>query len=174
VWLFVAFEGLLFAGLFSTYFILRAGAGAPWAPFTAHRTAAIVSTALLFGATASFAAAMRMAQARRIAAFRGWMVAASALAFLFLPYRFLQYVDAWEFGYHASTSAQWRMYFLLTGVHALHVAGGVLVDVWLLCTSTARWVGEAPAVINRVAASALYWYFVNAIWVVLFVLLYVV
>ena len=63
---------------------------------------------------------------------------------------------------------------MLTGVHALHVAGGVLVNVWLLCTSTARWVGAAPAVANRVVAAGLYWYFVDAVWAILFVLLYVV
>ena len=173
MWLFLASEVMLFGGLFSAYFMLRAGSAEPWTPMRAHLDAAIVSTALLFGGTAAFAAAVRMARARRLAAFRGWMVAATVLAFVFLPYKYLQYFDVWEFGHRASTSPQWAMYFLLTGVHAAHVAGGVLVNVKLLCTGTARWVGEAPAVVNRVTASALYWYFVDAIWLVLFVVLYV-
>ena len=174
VWLFLASEVMLFGGLFSAYFTLRAGAAAAWMPFRAHLDPAIVSTALLFGGTAAFAAAVRMARAGRLAAFRAWMAAATVLAFLFLPYKYLQYVDAWDSGYHASTSTQWGMYFLLTGVHALHVAGGVLVNLRLLGTSAARWTGETPAVVNRVTASALYWYFVDAIWVILFLLLYVV
>jgi heme/copper-type cytochrome/quinol oxidase subunit 3 len=173
IWLFLASEAMLFGGLFSAYFMLRAGAPAPWLPLTGHFTAAMVSTALLFGSTAAFATAARAARALRIPAFRGWMAVSIVLAFLFLPYKGLQYVDLAESGIHPSTSTMWATYFLLTGVHALHVFGGLFANLRLLTASTSSWVGSAPAAINRVEATGLYWYFVDLVWVVLFVLFYV-
>lgn len=174
MWLFLASEAMLFGGLFSAYFMLRAGAAEAWRPMSGHIDAALVSTALLFGGTAAFAVALRMARARRIPAFRGWMLAAVLLPLLFVPYKGLQYLDLSEFRIYPSTSTQWATYFLLTGVHAAHVAGGVLVNAWLLLTGTATWVDAAPKIINRMEATARYWYFVDLVWIVIFVLMYVV
>jgi cytochrome c oxidase subunit 3 len=174
IWLFLASEAMLFGGLFSAYFTLRAGAVEPWRPMAGHFDAAIISTGLLFGSTASFAIAARAARARRIPAFRGWMLAATILGFLFLPYKALQYFDLLEVTLRPSSSTHWATYYLLTSVHALHVFGGLLVNGRLLLTSTASWVGGAPATVNRVEAAALYWYFVDLVWVVILVLFYVV
>jgi heme/copper-type cytochrome/quinol oxidase subunit 3 len=174
VWLFLASEAMLFAGLFSAYFTLRAGSVEPWQPFIAHRTFAIINTALLLGAGGALVFAVRMARARRIQAFRGWMFAAVLLSVAFLGLKALEYFDATEMGWYPRTSTQWAMYYLLTGVHALHVIGGALVNARLAATGSAAWVGSAPNVINRVEGAALYWYFVDLIWIILFVLLYVV
>ena len=174
VWLFLASEAMLLGGLFSAYFMLRAGAVEPWRPFSGHVTPAIVISVLLLGGTTAFAIAARMARARRLAAYRGWMLAAVLLPLLFVPYTGLEYLDLFELGVRPSSGTQAATFFLLTGVHALHVAAGVAVNVRLLLTSTAAWVGDAPRAINRVEATALYWYFVDAVWVILFVLFYVV
>ncbi|HET7697262.1 MAG TPA: cbb3-type cytochrome c oxidase subunit I [Vicinamibacterales bacterium] len=173
VWLFLASEAMLFGGLFSAYFMLRAGSLQPWLPLAGHSRAAAVITLLLFGGTAAFAAALRMARERRIAAFRRWMVAAVLLPLLFVPYTLLEYLDLGEFGFRPSSSTQAATFFLLTGVHALHVAAGVLANVRLLVTATDTWVGDAARVVNRVEATRLYWYFVDAVWVILLVLFYV-
>src|SRR6185436_14460116 len=76
IWLFLASEVMLFGGLFSAYFTLRAGAPQRWAPLGAHMDAALVSTVLLFGATGAFAMALRSARASRLPAFRVWIGAA--------------------------------------------------------------------------------------------------
>jgi heme/copper-type cytochrome/quinol oxidase subunit 3 len=174
MWLFLASEAMLFAGLFSAYFMLRAGAEEPWTPLRHHLDAAVASTVMLFGGTAAFAAAVRMARRNRGAAFRGWMIAATILPLLFLPYKALQYVDLAEAHFYPSSSTQAATYFLLTGVHALHVAAGVFVNAWLAATRTSTFVASAPFLVNRLEATALYWYFVDVVWLVLVVLLYVV
>lgn len=173
IWLFLASEAMLFGGLFSAYFTLRAGSLEPWQPFLAHRALATVNTVLLLGAGTALVFGVRMARARRIPAFRGWMAAGVLLSVAFLGVKALEYFDAVAMGWYPRTSTQWATYYLLTGVHALHVVGGVLVNVRLAATGTAAWRGSAPAVINRVEAAALYWYFVDLIWIILFVLLYV-
>jgi len=173
VWLFLASEVMLFGGLFSAYFMLRAGALDRWRPLTSHATTAVLNTVLLLGGSAALSIAVRMARARRIAAYRGWMAAATVLPLLFLPVKALEYADLARLHVYPSSGTQWATYYLLTGVHALHVLAGVIVSAALLATSGATWMGDAPRAINRVEAAALYWYFVDVIWLLLFVLLYV-
>jgi heme/copper-type cytochrome/quinol oxidase subunit 3 len=153
--------------------MLRAGAVEPWAPLTGHAAGAVLSTALLFGGTAAFALAGSMAKRGRLSSFLIWMSAAIVLPLLFLPVKAFQYRELAQSGILPSTNTQWATYFLLTGVHALHVAGGVVMNVWLLSTSRAGRTAETAAVINRIKAAGLYWYFVDAVWLVLVVLLYV-
>jgi heme/copper-type cytochrome/quinol oxidase subunit 3 len=50
----------------------------------------------------------------------------------------------------------------------------MLVNAWLLATGNVRAPDGAPIVHNRMRATGLYWYFVDVVWVVLLVLLYVV
>ena len=59
-------------------------------------------------------------------------------------------------------------------MHALHVAGGIVGTFWLALTSPDLLDVDAPVAINRLQATALYWYFVDAIWIILLLLLYVV
>jgi heme/copper-type cytochrome/quinol oxidase subunit 3 len=50
----------------------------------------------------------------------------------------------------------------------VHVAGGVVVNVWLAAGTR-----DVPRLVNRLSAAALYWYFVDLVWLVLVALLYV-
>jgi heme/copper-type cytochrome/quinol oxidase subunit 3 len=131
VWLFLASEVMLFGGLFSAYFTLRAGSIEPWTPQREHIAPAILNTVLLLGGSASLLAARRAARGNRIGGFRAWMTPAILLPLFFVPHKLLEYQHWWDRGIAAATNNQWAMYFLLTGIHALHVAGGVVVNVWL-------------------------------------------
>ena len=174
MWLLLASEAMLFGGLFSAYFMLRAGSLERWRPLSAYSAPAAIITVMLLGGTAAYAVATRRARQRQIAAYRGWMLAAVILPLVFVPYTLLEWLDLVELGFRPASGTQAATFFLLTGVHTLHVAAGVLVNTRLLLTSTATWVAAAPQAINRVEATGLYWYFVDLVWVILLVLFYVV
>ena len=61
----------------------------------------------------------------------------------------------------------------LTGVHLLHVVGGLIAIAWVAVRTSAA-PADRPAAANRLRALALYWGFVDVVWVIIFVLLYVV
>jgi heme/copper-type cytochrome/quinol oxidase subunit 3 len=61
------------------------------------------------------------------------------------------------------------MYFTLTGLHALHVVGGTIANLWAVMGSTR--VGPAMTA-GRVHALSLYWAFVDVVWLVIFGLVY--
>ena|SRR5436190_13437804 len=182
MWLFLASEAMLFAGLFSAYFMLRAGAAEPWQPLRDHLGNAARNTLMLLAASGTFAAAVAAARARTVlpvwggmvAGFRMYLYPAVLFALAFCALKASEYAALFDRGLGPATNTQFAVYFLLTGVHLLHVAGGMVVTTWLALTRASTWASSPAAVVNRMEAVALYWYFVDVIWLILVVLLYVV
>ena len=64
------------------------------------------------------------------------------------------------------------MYFILTGLHGLHVIGGMVVMAFLFLTADAWWKKSPDKFTNRVECTGLYWHFVDLVWIFLFPVLY--
>jgi heme/copper-type cytochrome/quinol oxidase subunit 3 len=64
------------------------------------------------------------------------------------------------------------LYFVMTSLHALHVAGGVLVNLFLCGPGVAMTKADSPRFTGRVEAAALYWNFIDGIWILMFIVLY--
>jgi cytochrome c oxidase subunit III len=63
-------------------------------------------------------------------------------------------------------------YFTLTGLHGLHLIGGLLVFAFLWGPGSAMWKTEPERFTNRVEVSGLFWHFVDLVWIFLFPVLY--
>jgi len=64
------------------------------------------------------------------------------------------------------------IYFTLSGLHALHILGGVMVIAWLWGPGSAMWFTAPEQFTNRVEVSGLFWHFVDLVWIFLFPVLY--
>lgn len=64
------------------------------------------------------------------------------------------------------------MYFTLTGLHGLHVLGGLLVFAYLWGPGSRMWHTEPDRFTNRVEVAGLFWHFVDLVWIFLFPVLY--
>jgi cytochrome c oxidase subunit III len=64
------------------------------------------------------------------------------------------------------------IYFTLTGLHGLHVLGGLVVFAYLWGPGSRMWKREPERFTNRVEVSGLFWHFVDLVWIFLFPLLY--
>lgn len=64
------------------------------------------------------------------------------------------------------------LYFTLTGLHALHILGGILVIAYLWGPGSALWKTDPDRFTNRVEISGLFWHFVDLVWIFLFPVLY--
>jgi cytochrome c oxidase subunit III len=64
------------------------------------------------------------------------------------------------------------VYFTLTGLHGLHVIGGMLVFAYLWGPGSAMWALAPERFTNRVEVAGLFWHFVDLIWIFLFPVLY--
>ena len=79
-----------------------------------------------------------------------------------------------KFSHHIgpATNNFYATYFTMTGLHGLHVIGGIAVFVYLL-TSGAKLLETNPEhYANRIECTGLYWHFVDLVWIFLFPALY--
>jgi len=172
IWLFLASEVMLFGGLFSAYFTLRASAVEPWLPMHSHSGSPVLATInLLLGSLAFAAATHATRTGGRVKFVRTQLLMSLLWGFAFCVFKAGEYSGLFEAHLLPSTSTQMASYFLLTGVHVVHVIGGMVVGVWLLLTLPAE---LSPAFANRMRATALYWYFVDIVWLMIATLFYVV
>ena len=175
MWLFIASEVMLFGGLFSAYFMLRAGSTEPWRPMRDHVVSAMAGTLNLLLAASSLAMARLRARETPVkpTRVRSALIRSLLFALVFCMLKGADYSDLFHGGRTPSSSTQMATYFLLTGVHLLHVIGGMLATTWLAMTPRTTWESSPAVVLNRMDAIALYWYFVDAVWLMIFAMLYV-
>jgi cytochrome c oxidase subunit 3 len=166
VWL--ASELMFFAGLFAAYFALSAR-DAPWPPDDVHleTTRAVVSTVLLLVSSITMHRAVSAAEAGDASVARAWTVATIVLGTLFLVNLGLEWAGL---DFELSTDAYGSIYYLLTGFHGLHVFGGLVL---LGAVDLVR-VAPAERQTVRLRCAGYYWHFVDFIWVLVFLTIFVV
>jgi heme/copper-type cytochrome/quinol oxidase subunit 3 len=171
---FIGAESMFFAALISCLFVLRASLPV-WPPPLQPRLPIGVTTAntvvLLASSVAMILAARALRRLDRRDLVR-WLTVAAALGTLFLVVQGSEWVGLVRHGLTLSSSTYGTTFYTLIGTHALHVAGAL---VWLVATVALA--GAARSGTNRgplVRGCALYWHFVVAMWLVLFVAVYVV
>jgi heme/copper-type cytochrome/quinol oxidase subunit 3 len=96
---------------------------------------------------------------------RAWIGATLALGVIFLWGQGSEYLRL--FGQHVTISQNQfgATFFTLTGIHGLHVLAGLLALALLLGTKLQSQPGAVQAI-------AIYWYFVDAVWVIIFATVY--
>jgi cytochrome c oxidase subunit 3 len=167
VWL--ASELMFFSGLFAAYFTLRATARGPWPPEGVELQAGLAGlfTLILLASSGTIQLAVRALEADDRGRFRRWLVATVVLAVLFLANQGREWSEAtFAVDSHAFGSA----FFVMTGFHGLHVAGGVAAMLVLLGRARSPRFGAADT--PAVEVVSFYWHFVDAVWVVLFTTLF--
>jgi len=173
MWLFLASEVMLFGSLFSSYALLRSGAMSwPDQSAVVNAPLAAVNTLVLVVSSVAIVRANGALRSGNVAGFRRRMAITAALGILFLGVKSFEYRAELAEGLRPSTSNFLGLYFVMTSLHALHVAGGVVVNAFLCGPGAAMWPGNPARFSGRVAAATLYWNFIDAIWIIMFVVLY--
>ena len=173
IWLFLASEVMLFGGLFSGYVLLRTGAiDWPHGPERLSVPLAAFNTAVLIASSVSMVLSRRALKIGQFAKGRAWMLATIGLAVAFLGVKLFEYREHFHAGDVPARDNFFATYYTLTGVHGLHVAGGIIVMAYLAGPGAAMWNRQRVRYENRVETIALYWYFVDLVWLVLFPALY--
>lgn len=173
MWLFIASEVMLFGSLFSSYALLRSGAMS-WPDQSAivNVRLASVNTFVLIASSVLIVRAAASIRHGRLAACRRLMAIAAALGLLFLVIKTIEYRGELAEGLRPSMNNFLGLYFVMTFLHAIHVAGGVLVNLFLCGPGAAMARRDGPRYTGRVEAASLYWNFIDVIWILMFITLY--
>jgi heme/copper-type cytochrome/quinol oxidase subunit 3 len=182
VWLFLASEVMLFGGLFSAYIFLRVGAPA-WPGEMAGETyaraheilnvpLATLNTMVLIASSVTMVMSWASLAMKRFDRYRLYMAATILFGLIFLVVKGFEYGAKFEHHLLPSESNFLAIYFVLTGLHGLHVIGGIIVNSYFLGPGSRMWKTNPKQFTNRIEIAGLYWHFVDLVWIFLFPTIY--
>lgn len=184
VWLFLASEVMLFGGLFSAYVFLRIGVDA-WPGVldgTAYAHAsdilnvplATLNTMVLIGSSVTMVMAWASLMMNRFDRFKLYMGLTILAGLIFLVIKYFEYSAKLGHGLTPSDSNFLAIYFTLTGLHGLHVIGGIIVNGYFWGPGSKMWKTNPAQFTNRIEIAGLYWHFVDLVWIFLFPTIYLI
>ncbi len=169
-WILLAAIVMMFVALASSYIFLS---GNPeWQPVPMPR-AFMFSTGLILISSVTMAAARRQLRRGQGRKYQGWLLLTLLLGIGFLGCQFAGWKQLVSAGAFVSGNPHSSFYYLFTGAHGVHLLGGLTALAYVLARSSRVLVGEASE--KRSAATdavALYWHFLDGLWVCLFLLLW--
>jgi cytochrome c oxidase subunit 3 len=186
MWLFLATEILLFAGLFTGYAVYRFEFPLAFAEASRHLnlTAGTVNTVVLITSSFTVALAIHFARTDRRQAAAVCLVLTILMALAFLGIKAIEYTEHFHeralpgkfYAFKEVTipgaAMFYSLYFLMTGLHGLHVVIGMSVLMWILWrTLQGRY---SSRYYTGLELGGLYWHLVDLIWIFLYPLLYLI
>ena len=173
IWCFLASEVMLFGGLFSAYIMLRTGTTDwPHGSSLLNVPLATLNTLVLITSSVTMVMSWASLAIKNLKKYRMYMALTILLGLAFLVIKGFEYAHKFEHHHFPSTSTFYAIYFTLTGLHGLHVLGGILVNLYFLGPGSALWKTNPDQLTGRVECAGLYWHFVDLVWIFLFPVLY--
>jgi cytochrome c oxidase subunit 3 len=173
IWLFLASEVMLFGALFSTLIILRTGAQSwPHGYDLLNVPLATLNTMVLISSSVSMVLAWAALRLNNFGKFRLWLGTTFGLGCVFMVIKSIEYGSKFSHHHYPSTDNFYATYFTLTGLHGLHVLGGMIVFAYFLGPGSKMWKTKPEQFTNRIEVVGLYWHFVDLVWIFLFPTLY--
>ncbi len=173
IWLFLASEVMLFGALFASYILIRNGAQEwPRGDSILNVPLATINTIVLITSSVTMVMAWASLMRRQLGRFRLYMAGTILLGAVFLVIKFFEYNHKFESGLYPSSSNFLAIYFTLTGLHGLHVFGGMCINAYFLGPGAKLYKTNPVWFTNRVEHSGLFWHFVDLVWIFLFPTLY--
>ncbi len=186
MWVFLMTELMLFGGLFTTYILYRYAYPAGFVEGSHHLEVNLgaINTAVLLTSSLTMALSVHFGQLGNRKAIVLFLVLTLFLGLVFLGIKGLEYYHHyldqnvpgihWSFEDANANSVQmfFVLYFVMTGLHALHLIIGCLLVTLMLIQVV---IGRIGAVYwSPLELTGLYWHFVDIIWIFLLPLLYLI
>lgn len=191
MWVFLVTEILFFGGLFAAYVIYRS-----WYPelFLQASTQlntlwGAINTAVLIGSSLTVAMAIRSAQTNDNRGVYLNLLITLSLALVFMVIKYFEYTHKFHLGIfpggnfaptgeaaeiltHPKANIFFSIYYMMTGLHGLHVIIGIGLMIWLAIKAKNN--AFSAEYYTPVEIVGLYWHLVDIIWIFLFPLLYLI
>jgi cytochrome c oxidase subunit 3 len=187
MWVFIGSEAMLFGAIMLVFLIAHISYASAFAAASKHLSLALgtLNTAVLITSSFTMALAHLFSTARRWRAATLALGATVLLGLAFLTIKGTEYAMEFREGIAPVLGAPFTfdgpdpphaqlffsLYFAMTGLHGLHLVGGIAVIGWMLAFRRRT---DPASRIRRVQAAGLYWHFVDVVWVFLFPILYLI
>jgi len=169
--LFLASEGVFFAFLILAYVYFRnAISSGPTAASSLDPPVTAIYTVLLLASSGTIWIAEKRLKANSPSRFRAWLLITVALGAIFLVGQAREYARLLRHDVTVSRNLFASSFFTLTGFHGLHVFLGLAALATMLGIAYSSSIGKKE--ILAFESLALYWHFVDAVWIVIFSIVY--
>ncbi len=164
LWIAIGSISMMFAGFTSAYIVKSNQAG--WQAVQMPKIFYLSTVLILASSLCIYLAQMAM-KAREMAKYRLLLSATALLGVAFVATQFVGFSELWATKITFKESVAGSFFYIITGVHALHVFGGIIalaVLVLRVFNTKTKFYSTAP-----VETVSLYWHFVDLLWIYLFV-----
>jgi heme/copper-type cytochrome/quinol oxidase subunit 3 len=171
IWTFIGSECLFFASLISTYLVYKGrDTSGPTPDEILQIPLVTFGTALLLFSSLFVVLALNGAQRGNRKAMLGWLAATIICGLFFIGMQVYEFQHFMHEGLKLQTNLFGATFYTLTGFHGTHVTIGV---IWLITVFITALRGKLPPekALNLEMA-ALYWHFVDVVWIVIFPVVY--
>jgi cytochrome c oxidase subunit 3 len=164
LWVAIGSIIMMFAGLTSAYIVKRDQPN--WLSFEMPRVFWYSTRAILLSSF-SIQIALRKFKEREMRSYRTLMMVTMVLGLMFVGGQFAGFRELWNKGVSFRGSSAGQFLYVIAGLHAVHVLGGVIVLVIQWIKSQRKLVRNYSSTPVEIAAT--YWHFVDLLWIYLFV-----
>jgi cytochrome c oxidase subunit 3 len=159
-------------------YVSRAGGSENWRPIKMPPLLWL-STALVLASSAAFKIARRSQQRKESSNYRRWLTLTLLFGLGFLISQLIVFRQLVAQGIYLSTNPHSAFFYILTGTHGVHLLGGVIALIYLLMKAQRHTLqlgelNERETQLKQRTLSgvvALYWHFIDGLWIFLFALL---
>jgi cytochrome c oxidase subunit 3 len=151
-------------------FVFRRGLSGDWASMP-KPPILFLNTAVLLASSFTLEIARRALKAGFRSKFNAWWSAGALLGVLFLLGQAMAWQQLKGLGIYVATSPSSSFFYVLTTSHAFHLVGGVAALIYVAVKSLSPSLGPARRTVIDI--SAIFWHFLDGLWVYLMVLFYV-
>jgi cytochrome c oxidase subunit 3 len=170
MFLFIGSEIMLFGSFFTAYFFVRVVNGTPWPtpPFHLPVYMATINTLILVTSSGTIHWATTAIKRGNVWGLRAGLVLTFLMGTAFLATQIFEYL---RIGFNTGDGAFPTIFFCLTGLHGCHVFVGLTI---LLFMTVRAFRGHfSPEHHHGVEIGGIYWHFVDVMWIVVFLTVYV-
>ena len=167
---------MLFGGLFSAYVFLRIAAPEGDFSYWGSKLSvpmATFNTLVLITSSVTMVMAWASIKLKEFDKYKIYLGVTILCACAFLFVKYFEYTGKFHHGIYPSSSTFMGIYFTLTGLHVLHIIGGVAVLAYFWSPiGDNMYKEDSELLANRIEIAGLYWHFVDLVWIFLFPILY--
>lgn len=166
LWVGIGSIVMMFAGLTSAYIVKRNQAG--WVGYELP-IAFWYSTAIILASSLTLHLALKSFKERAMLKYRQLLIATFVLGVLFVITQWMGFSAFWKSGNTLQANVAYSFLYVIVGLHALHVMGGMIALLVMVLKTFSRERRVYTSV--PVEMMATYWHFVDLLWVYLLVFL---
>jgi len=169
LWIAIGSIIMMFAGFTSAYIVKRQQPG--WTTFDIPR-AFWYSTAVILLSSLTVQMAAQAFRQREMRKYRNLIAVTFVLGIAFIALQILGFAQIWKSGVTFRGSGAGQFLYVIAGLHALHVLGGIItlmIMFFKAFSSTTRSYNSIP-----IEVASTYWHFVDVLWIYLFIFFLVI